>query len=232
MGGLDQFEKEYPQQLEKIRNAPHITTAQERAFSRHLQSWKGRRPISGHADAFFRANQQTGPQVSLKGHEALGHARKTTSLLLRLYNITGLSKREAQLQLDEWLAMAEGRRLDEIKAYLGSHRISDYMMWSFRNGRTPRQPLDGIDLALLPCRLGLEDDQPELFLFIGYEPSDSIIAHVPTAFDPGTRNLSSWQPGGTTHPKAACRAKYRAGLPEVVHDPVQFEALQAFRGAK
>jgi hypothetical protein len=230
MGGLDQFEKEYPAQLEKIRNAPHITTAQKRAFIRHLQIWKGRRPISEHADAFFRAKQQAGPRVSLKRREVLGHARKKTSLLLHLNRVIGLSKREAQLQLDEWLAMAEGRRLDEIKAYLGSHRISSYMMWSFRNRRTPRQPLDGIDLALLPCRLGLEDNQPELFLFIGYEPSDSIIAHAPTAFDPGTRNLSSWQSGGTTHPKPACRAKYRVGLPEVVHDPVQFDALQAFRG--
>lgn len=231
MNGLKKFDAEFPGQRAKIESDANIPTSVQHAFITYLENWNGVGNIGDYAEEFFRRYQQLGPDANFATTECAGHVRKKIAVLSHLHGYFGLPTREAEALLGDWIAMPESRRLTEVRAVLGSEPISPYVMWSFRNPRNKKDPLKSVALSLLPCRLGLTMDEPHLHLFFAYPLSPPVTARIPTALDPGIRNISNWQPGGTTKPNKKCQNQYRTGLPEIVHDPVQFRSLTAFKVA-
>lgn len=103
-------------------------------------------------------------------------------------------------------------------------RPPDSTMWCFRSNASPTDPLDDVDPALLPCRLGLKRSQEAsgsdtTWIAFRVEPPPTEWRR-PTFADATWRFLTDWQPGGLTvsSPEYACGL----GLPEAIGRGVKY----------
>jgi hypothetical protein len=195
---------------------------------------------AGH-DRFCAAHGLRGPSPPLEPREQLGHVMSMDAFrthiadpALAARSATGvprfgsLGPPPVRVLADADLrAILLSKRTDELT------RGDNGTVWCFRSEGDPTEPLRGVALERLPCRLGLNpsrssgavgDDQWIAFVV---EPLP-VKWHQPTFADAGWNYLPAWVPGGVTQslPGYNCGS----GLGEVVGRGMVFGQWVSSRG--
>jgi hypothetical protein len=225
MAHFDDFCSAFPLHFERIEADPSLSTAQRDAFRAHFEILPAHTTLREHAEVFFRAHKRLGPEQKLSAGEHLGRAHRRRDFVGMLMRELGLSEFEVEELIRDWMSLSDSEHLAQVRADIGHLVMSAFLIWAIRNPDSAESPLSGLDLADLPCRLGLEYLPMEPFLFWEFGIAGRFTAHRPTAFDAGMSYLAKWAVGGKTVPNAECSTKYPEGLPEIVVSPVPFSAL-------
>lgn len=227
IAGIEHYARAFPVQHKHFDDDTNLESADR---SRFISHWNGFTPgdIEDHARKFFHdiTNQQLGPEQSISPGEMLGHVRSLKALARRLSEIPALSldyPQAERLVRDLTSLDAAGLRSRLRALFRAGETLSCVLMWSFRNPRNTSDAFDGTRIEDLPCRLGLPTFGREEHVALAHERGGRDYV-TPTAFDAGL--YAEWNPGGVTRPLLACEAAYPDGLPEVVHDSIEFVEIQ------
>jgi len=219
------FTATYAAQHAAIEGDPEISDVHRAEFRQHIEACRDASLLYDHAADFCHSRQLSGRAVALSTGERLGRAHKRLEFVRLIANSLGLSHRDVEDLLQDWLGLGPSDQLTEVHTNIGHLLMSAHIIWAFRNETSAAKPLTGVNIPDLPCALGLQYTATTMFLFWEFEPPSGVGPHMSTAFDAGMRYMPGWKPGGKTLPNAECRDRYTEGMPEVVLQPVHFSAL-------
>src|SRR5437763_5806686 len=161
------FTASFAAQHAAIEGDPQISDAYRAAFRRHMENCADVSNLSDHADQFCHAHQLLGAVVVLLAGERVGRAHRRIDFISLIATSLGLSTNDVEDLLQDWLTLGVAEQVDEINARIGNLPMSRYIIWAFRNNRSLLEPLEGLEIADLPCLLGLQYVSGTEFLFWG-----------------------------------------------------------------
>lgn len=210
----DQFKQHFPIQANNIAQCTQLDGVKKRKFNTHMKILAPASPIDrvrqhAEVDFFFRpGNQFLGADKSVRRGQQIGRLQLWTSLARDAY-VTGVPRDVIDRYRSRYLAGEEKLVIDELANGLGKVALSP-IVWGFVFSQ--RSPVKNAELLDLPCRLGLQDMNPDAYMRLELRIPNGLIPKIPSAFDAGMNEL--WAPGGTTKPRLKC-VKFK-GYPEVV----------------
>lgn len=223
--GIKEFKKQFPEFWEKFEADTELAPLKKRQFKQYLKAFKGG-DLRKYARAFCRQhkNQRCGQRVAISG-ATLGHVRKKSGLVNRIYAVTKWKTDRINDFLRDWELIDDPRNISDLFTTFGEATITEHTMWSYLNDADTNDPFFGVDHQDLPCRLGLPSfmDGSEHYAF-GHLLPHNIKAKKPSCFDSDLCEF--WINGGMTKPHDPCAKKYPAGLPELVHSPNKFKNIK------
>lgn len=184
--------------------------------------------IPGKVVEFCCENLQQGPAVA---HSVFGRVQSLKSLVNTVVGASsGKVDRLFESRIRDLVFSTDddATKLARQKLFFSGKNMSQYQMWSYA-AADPDNPFSEIGTARADAVdvLGLgvySNDNNETLVRWAHRLPETIKACQPTAWDAGTdKGNVYWRPGGRT---------YRLGVddygvPEVVHNPIQGEALIA-----
>lgn len=230
MKGSEEFKNTCPLAWENICNDSELTKEKIEEFTTYLDAYTDG-DIKEYAKDFFHNDENIflGSEIPLDTEEVFGRFIEEGAMISHLVTILNISAKRAKELISFWIeGLDQDSQLDAIKGRVGDKKINAYLMWSFRNLKDKFNPLNSdVDFDDMPCVLGLKGKNLP-FICITHKIPDDIKIHCPTAFNAGVDSASyAWEPGGKTIPLPECNDKYIEGLPEVVHEPNNFNHLHS-----
>ena len=222
---LDEYRRRHPQACANFEEDAILPSVDRDRFLSHLETYADGE-YDDHLNAFFHneANRKLGPAVALEQSEVLGAVRAISSLGSRFTTANGFDHDPIDAEeyvRDLTFLNAAGVAATFRALFTPAARITEFLMWSYRNPPHFNDPFDEIDRADLVCRLALPGYGLGEHIAFGHHLPPA--PKTPTSFDAGL--TPKWRPGGQTNPLADCADKYAGGLPEVVHDPNIFRNI-------
>ncbi len=208
---MSTFETWFPQQAKNIHECTELTRNAKTNFVSEINGagHATKSDMSAHAKRYFRNHKFLGNAVVLRNNgETLGRLHEWSKIEELTSRLRLPSDKVASYK--DNVRVGNMDRLEELLDLLQGEAMPP-VVWCFRepNGDAPFR---NVNLALLPCRLGLPKLDKNDYLPLEIDVPTDLPARKATAFDGAFQEY--WSPGGLSCPRNECPGE--TGLPEVI----------------
>ncbi|HEV3272836.1 MAG TPA: hypothetical protein VGZ93_11700 [Candidatus Methylacidiphilales bacterium] len=215
------YKKAHPRLASNFIRDTFLPAKKRKAFLKHLGNFSKGDMVSWLEQFFFdKKNQQVGPPAKIGPGEVLGAARLFTAFTRTLMakEILDCEPHIAEETIRLMVSLEEDDVIEYIRAtFPPFSKLALYQMWSFQSSEGDKDAFYALVTHDISCRLGLPSYGTGDHVIFGHILVPKLNAFKPTCLDAGI--MPEWAPGGRTKPLKPCKAKYKTGLEEIVHNP-------------